>query len=260
MKKFFILSLVLSGFAALVSAQNTILEARGMSAGTVVTVKGLVTNGSELGSIRYFQDNTAGIAAYGSLVNSVNIGDSVTITGTLKNYNGLLELDPLSNVTIRSTGNDSPEPIVLTPIQLGETCESRLVKVNNAIFADAGTLFTGNKKYTFTANGETGYLYVKTGQNIVGQLVPNGLVNITAILSQYTFTGSGGYQLLPRTIADLHIASSIYLTSSLNNTNFTQTELDFSWTTNIAGSTEMFYGFSPETVRENQSAGTGGKH
>jgi phosphatidylserine/phosphatidylglycerophosphate/cardiolipin synthase-like enzyme len=258
MKKIFILSLVLSGFAALVSAQNTILEARGMAVGTVVTLKGLVTNGSELGSIRYFQDNTAGIAAYGSLVNSVNLGDSVTITGTLKNYYGLLELDPLSNVTIRSTGNNSPEPIVLTPAQIGETHESRLVKINNAIFADAGTPFTAPKKYTFTANGETGYLYVNTGQDLVGQNVPIGLVNITAILSQRTYTGSGGYQILPRTMADLQMASSIYLNSSLNNTNVTQSELDFSWTTNIAGTTEMFYGLSPETVRENQSAGTGG--
>ncbi len=258
MKRIFILTITLCAFYANTFAQSTILEARGMAIGTAVTVKGLVTNGSELGSIRYFQDNTAGIAAYGSLLNSVNVGDSVTITGTLKNYNGLLELDPLSNVTIRSTGHPDPEPFVLTPIQLTETYESRLVKVNNAIFADAGTLFTGNKKYTFTANGETGYFYVKTGQNIVGQLIPSGLVNLTGILSQYTFTGSGGYQILPRTIADFEIASSIYLTSSLINTNFTQAELDFSWTTNIAGTTEMFYGFSPETVRENQSAGTGG--
>lgn len=229
-----------------------------MGAGAVVTVKGLVTNGSELGSIRYLQDNTAGIAAYGSLVNAINIGDSVTITGTLKNYYGLLELDPVSNVTIRSSENPSPEPIVLTPTQFGETYESRLVKVNNALFADAGGTFAGNKKYTFTANGQTGYLYVKTGQNIVGQPIPNGTVNLTTILSQYTFTGSGGYQLLPRTLTDIEIENSIYLTSSLNNTNFTQSELDFSWTTNIAGTTEMFYGFSPETVRENQSAGTGG--
>ena len=67
-----------------------------MPIGTVVTVKGIVTNGAELGIIRYFQDNTAGIAAYGSLVTPIALGDSVTVTGTLKNYNQLLEIDPVT--------------------------------------------------------------------------------------------------------------------------------------------------------------------
>ncbi len=260
MKKKLILALVILGFSSVTIAQNTIQEARNMAVGTVVTVKGIVTNGAELGVIRYFQDNTAGIAAYGSAINAVNRGDSVTITGTLKNYNQLLELDPVSNVVIRSTGNPVPAPIVLTPVQISEQYESRLVRVLNVTFNDAGGTFTGNKKYQFTANGETGFIYIKTGQNdIVGQPIPSGNVTLTAVCSQFDYTNpSGGYQLLPRTIDDIDLTSSIYFTNVLKNTNFTKTELDFNWTTNVAGSTQLYYGLSEATVNTNLVNGTGG--
>lgn len=252
MKNTFILALVFLGISAITNAQNSILEARNMAPGTVVTVKGIVTNGSELGVIRYFQDNTAGIAAYGALVNPVQRGDSVTITGTLKIYNQLLELDPLTSVVIRSTGNPVPEPIIVTPAQLAEPLEAMLLRINNATFADAGGIFT-QKKYQFTSNGESGYIYVKNNQlDIIGQPIPNGPVSLTGVLSQFDYNSpTAGYQVLPRTIADIQMNSSIYLTSTLSNTNFTQTHLDFSWETNIDGSSEMYFGTSPETVTSN---------
>jgi len=256
MKKTIILALVFLGIATLTNAQTTILEARGKGLGTVVTVKGIVTNGAEFGSIRYLQDNTAGIAAYGTLVNAVNRGDSITVTGTLKNYNGLLELDPLTSVVVRSSGNQLPEPIVLTPAQVGETYEGRLVQINHASFNDAGGIFAGNKTYGITSDGESVNIFVKTGQNIVGQPIPNGLVNLTAVSAQYSFTSVGGYQLLPRDTNDIHKTSAIYLIGSLNNTNFTKNELDFSWLTNITGTTEMYYGLSAADVKANYSSGT----
>lgn len=260
MKKLFILAFVILGITAITDAQNTILEARGMALGTVVTVKGIVTHGAELGSIRYFQDNTAGIASYGTIVNTVNMGDSVTITGTLKNYNQLLELDPTTSVVVRSSGNPVPAPIIVTPIQLTETYEARLLKLNDVTFVDAGGTFT-QKKFQFTSiNGESGYIYVKNSQtDIIGKPIPSGLVSLTGILSQFDYASpTAGYQLLPRTINDIQLTSSIYLTNVLTNTAFTKTTLDFSWNTNIAGTTEMFYGSSPETVRANIVSGTGG--
>jgi phosphatidylserine/phosphatidylglycerophosphate/cardiolipin synthase-like enzyme len=260
MKKTFILALVILGITGITNAQNTILEARGKVVGTVVTVKGIVTNGAELGIIRYFQDNTAGIAAYGSITNNAKLGDSVTITGTLKNYNQLLELDPTTSVIIRSSGNTVPAPIILTPVQLTETYESMLLQLNNVLFTDAGGVFT-QKKYLFTSlNGESGYIYVKSTQtDIVGKPIPSGMVSLTGVLSQFDYNNpTAGYQLLPRTIADIHQTSSIYLTSALTNTNFTKTTLDFTWTTNIAGTSEMFYGLSAESARTNRISGAGG--
>jgi len=158
MKKIIILAVSIIGIFSMSNAQDNILEARNMPEGSVVIVTGIATNGSELGIIRYFQDETAGIAAYGSAMEDVNRGDSITVTGTLKIYNQLLELDPISNVTINSTGNTLPDPIVLTPVQLSESYEGQLVKINDVIFNDGGQTFTGNNKYEFTANGETGYI------------------------------------------------------------------------------------------------------
>ncbi len=260
MQKSITLALVFLGIAAITHAQNTILEARGM-VNSVITVKGIVTNGNELGTIRYFQDNTAGIAAYAlntTQLDNVKRGDSVTITGTLVNYKGLLEMNPLTVVVVMSSGNPLPDPIVLTPAQVGETYEGRLVQINDVSFNDAGGIFAGNKTYVITATGGSVNVYVKTGQDIVGQPIPHGLVNLTAVLSQFSNTSIGGYQLLPRDINDLHKTSAIYLTGSLNNTNFTKTELDFSWETNITGTTEMFYGLSAGTVNSNHASGTDG--
>ncbi len=260
MKRGIILAVIFLGSLGIIRAQETISAARALPVGTVVTVKGIVTNGPELGIIRYFQDNTAGIAAYGSITSSAQRGDSVTITGTLKNYNQLLELDPTTNVTIRSSGNPVPSPIVLTPLQISEPYEAMLVQVNNVLFTDAGTVFTGNKKYQFTANGETGYIYVKTSQtDIVGQIIPSSPVRLTAICSQFDYADpDAGYQLLPRTISDFEITSSIYYTNVLENTNFTQNALDFFWSTNIEGTTEIFYGLTEETVTANYLLGEGG--
>ncbi len=251
MKKFYIIALIISTVFSSVHAQNTILEARGMI-GQVVTVKGIVTNGSELGTIRYLQDNTAGIAAYGSAINNVNRGDSVTITGTVKNYNQLLELDPITKVVIRSSGNPLPDPIVLTPDQISETYESRLVQINNVIFDNGGQTFAGNTLYTFTSNGQTGKVYIKKGQDIVGKTIPSVPVTLTAICSQFDYSNpNAGYQLLPRDTNDIVRASSIYFIKPLTNTNFTHTTLDFIWTTNIPGTTEIFFGPTEATVTSN---------
>jgi phosphatidylserine/phosphatidylglycerophosphate/cardiolipin synthase-like enzyme len=259
MKKLIIITLLLLSIFTVSMAQTTILEARGMSVGTVVTVTGIATNGSELGIIRYLQDNTAGIAAYGSMVGSVNRGDNITVTGTLKIYNQLLELDPLTSVVINSSGNPLPDPIVLTPNQISEQYEGRLVKINFVEFNDAGQTFTGNNLYEFSASGQTGYIYVKNGQNLVGTVIPTGFVNLTAICSQFHYSNpNAGYQLLPRDLNDISLTSPIYLTGTLVNTDFTQTSLDFSWSTNIAGTTELFYGPTAEAVMTNSISGTGG--
>ncbi|MCF8366559.1 MAG: DUF5689 domain-containing protein [Bacteroidales bacterium] len=263
MKNTFITALLLFTFFSSAFAQENILEARGMAVGSVVTVTGIATNGSEMGIIRYFQDETAGIAAYGSSVSSVNRGDEITVTGTLKNYNQLLELDPLTSVVVNSVGNPLPQPIVLTPNQISEPYEGMLVKINNVIFNDAGLLFTGNNLYEFSSNGETGYIYVKNGQDLVGTVIPTGEVNLTAICSQFHYSNpNDGYQLLPRNVDDISLTSSIYLTGTLVNTEFTKTNLDFTWETNAEGTTEIFYGPTEETVMENHLsvAGTSFSH
>ena len=86
-------------FSYQIQAQN-IQSARNQGVGATVTVTGLITNGNELGIIRYIEDSSAGLAIYDQaqvFMSNVVRGDSVTVTGVLVDYNGLLEMNPINN-------------------------------------------------------------------------------------------------------------------------------------------------------------------
>ena len=97
MKKIILSSLVILSSISLF-AQN-IATARNAGIGQTVTVTGVSSNGSELGSIRYIQDGTAAIPCYGTNLSSVLKGDSITATGVLFDFNGLLEISPTNSFT-----------------------------------------------------------------------------------------------------------------------------------------------------------------
>jgi phosphatidylserine/phosphatidylglycerophosphate/cardiolipin synthase-like enzyme len=232
-------------------AQESILSAR-TKLGQAITVKGLVTNGSELGAIRYLQDETGGMAAYSSsLLKNVNKGDSIIVSGTLKNYNNLLEIDPVSSVQVISSGHQQPTAVVVTPKQIGERYESQLIKIKKVSFTNAGATFEGNKNYNFTSNGETGVIRINNASTaIIGQMVPSGEVDLVAICSQFSYNTNDtttGYQLLVRSMDDFIVESAILFTSPLMLSNLGKNGFKLKWTTNINGTTEAFYG-----LKENQ--------
>jgi phosphatidylserine/phosphatidylglycerophosphate/cardiolipin synthase-like enzyme len=239
MKRLLLLAVFFAAVCLDATAQViTISAARAMPLNSTVTVKGIVTNGSELGVIRYIEDGTAGIGVYSSTMTSVSRGDSVTVTGTLMDFNNLLEISPVSSFTVNSTGNTLPNPQVLTPSQLGENNEGELVQINNVVFANAGNSFAGNTTYNFTASSQSGSIFVRNGSPLVGQLIPSGQVTLIGILSQY----QANYQVLPRDMNDIITGSSISITAQLSTSNITTTGFNVSWTTNINGSTFVKYG------------------
>ena len=75
------------------TAQENILDMReNYNIGQTVTVSGVVTSDDNLGSVRYLQDATAGIALYpgedwSSWEATPQIGDSLSVTGTITEYN-----------------------------------------------------------------------------------------------------------------------------------------------------------------------------
>ena len=142
-KNFYCIVLLSFIFPFHLFAQADIAAARLLGAGATVTVSGIVTNGPELGVIRYFQDNTAGLAAYDTQLAALDRGDSITITGVLFDYNGLLEIQPVSAFVVHSSGNAIPQPQLIVPTQMGETNEGELVRINNVTFQNAGQAFTG---------------------------------------------------------------------------------------------------------------------
>ncbi len=245
MKNIFTFILVLAPF---INQALTIAEARNLPAGTVVTLSGIVTNGQELGNIRYFQDGTAGIAAYGATVSSILRGDSITVTGTLKQYNNLLELDPVSGFTIHSSGNTLPAALVITPSQIGESYEGQLVKINDAMFLNvpAGSNFSGNTNYNLTSNGQNFVIRVVNTSPLVGKPIPASFCKVTAIISQYsTSNPSSGYQLLPRDQDDIVSLAHVAFTSPVTQTIIETDLIELEWTTDSIATTEIYYGTTP---------------
>ncbi|MBN1117235.1 MAG: T9SS type A sorting domain-containing protein [Bacteroidales bacterium] len=241
MKKYILSIIAILTTGLFTYSQITISSARSQGSGATVTVSGIVTHGSELGSsIRYFQDETGGIAAYSyDLLSSVNKGDSIVVTGTLKDYNGLLELDPVSSVNVIAGNKTPPEPVLLTPNQLGESYEGQLVKIENVVFDDPGSTFDAKTNYYFGAGGQSGQVRINDAASpFVGRVIPSYPVIITGVLSEY----SGTYQILVRGLEDILSTSSVNLITAPIVSDLSQTGFTISWTTDSVSSTQVFYG------------------
>lgn len=233
-------------------AQDNILDAReNYNIGDVVTVTGVVTSDDNLGSVRYLQDATAGIALYpgadwSSWEATPQIGDSLSVTGEITEYNGLLEVGPnLTAVDFFGAGM-LPEPLEITPAQMDESLEGQLVRINGVTFPLAGTFITGNSTYDFNAAGESGVIYVRTSNTLVGEELTGCEVDMHGIVSQFSFDGFGGYQLLPRGPMDLIPASALCYTSPVSQTNLATTSFTLSWTTDLACDGTVEYGLTED--------------
>ncbi len=249
------------------TAQSNIADLRAnYDVGDVVTVSGIIINGPELGSVRYLQDETGGIALYpGSNWSGQDaepiIGDMVTITGEVTEFANLLEIGPnISSITIDSQGNDLPEPIVVTPEELTEQYEGMLMQINQATFFDGGAMF-GSSTYGFSASDEDGVAYVRNGSPLIGELIPLGPINLVGVLSQYSNNSSTeGYQLLPRDYDDFIFSSPINFTSSIEQYNLTTTSFDLEWSTDLESTTEVEYGLTPDLGSFASAEGEGFDH
>ena len=230
-------------FSVVGFAQTDIATARTQGVGATVTITGIVTNGDELGPIRYIEDATAGIALYdpATLVGVVR-GDEVTVSGILVDYNGLMEMTPVNSSITNNSGN-SLTPQLITPIQIGETTESELIQINNVIFNSGGSLFTSGT-HDFTSNAETGKVYIRAGSPLENSLIPMGLVTLVGISSQYTFStpANDGYQILPRDSADIIQTGALIFTSSVMQSNITTSSFDLSWSVSDSSTTNCNYG------------------
>ena len=239
-----------------VQAQN-IASARTQIIGSTVTISGIITNGDELGPIRYIEDATAAIAAYDptNFVGTLR-GDSITVTGELVDYNGLLEIQPVNNFSNHGAGY-SINPQIITPLQIDENTESELVQIENVFISNGGSNFTQGT-HNFSANGENGTLYLRNGHPLIGTLIPSAPISLIGIASQYAPSGTGGYQLLPRDANDIIFSGGINMTSALTQSNFSNSGFDISWTTDNTGSSNIAYGLSSDLEIDtiNNSAST----
>lgn len=244
LKRFLSLLTLLCSLQSLLS-QATIEEARNFSLGSEVTVIGIVTNGEELGIIRYLQDETAGIAAYpgsGSVdgFDVVQAGDLISVTGVLVEFQGLLELSPVTAFSILSSNNALPEPVLVQPQEIGEALESQLVRLECNTFAQGG-VFQGNNLYSVNHyTGSASNVYIGNNHPLAGTGIPSNSVDIVAIASQFN-----SYQLLVRGASDLTVAPCFFITEGPRVSVIEQNSLEIQWTTNAPGNSTVRYGTTP---------------
>ena len=245
--------------AITIAAARAQAPAYGTSGGAV-TVRGIVTNGPELGVIRYLQDGTAGIAVYSNtLTTGVVPGDSIIVTGTLKDFRGLLELDPITSLTVLAGNRPLPTPIQFPAggftAAYAEQYEGQLVRLNGAtsITTVAGSPVTSFSSTTYRVNNNAAtVLFVNSSSTgpagLIGKPSPSGIFDAVGIMSQFTFTAptpaAAGYQLLPRLYADFQQGNTPNLVNTPFPTNITTSGFTVSFSTLNAGDTKLEYATS----------------
>jgi hypothetical protein len=251
MKKTLLSIIAILAISISIFAQADIATARTYSQGQALTVTGIVINGAELGPIRYIQDGTGGIPVYDpTTTDTWNLGDEVTVSGELGEFNGLIQIVSTTAANVNSTGNTIPTAQVFTPFQLGPANEAELAVINNVTFTNPGGTFT-NGTLNIASGGETSQIYLRSGHPLVGTTIPLTPVNLTGVVSQFATTP----QLLPRTAADIDIASAFYLTTLPEQTNLSQTSFTLSWETNAVGATKVIYGTDPTNLDQTVDLG-----
>lgn len=190
--------------------------------GAPVRIIGQVTVGSgafnRMQTEVFVEDETGGIRVFElrSQDRPVNIGDRVLITGRVKSFHGLLELDitnPLpvppfpSPFGIRVLDRSDTEPVPRSAriADVGEALEGRLVRIEGARIVQGSIPPSGNANLTITDGTGTTTLRILGSTDIPGSPTPTGPFTLIGIVGQFDrfrpFTR--GYQILPRRRADL---------------------------------------------------------
>ena len=198
MKKVFLIGVIVLTANGL-RAQANIADARTYGLGQTVSVTGVVTNGAELGSIRYMQDVTAGIAGYGGPVTGANRGDSVTITGPLIEFSGLLEISTVATMVNHGQAIVQPSPLQIPIPTVDEALESQLVEIQNVTFTAGGNFAGGNSTVQVSDGVNTLDVRINGTTNIAGTFIPSGPVTITGLVGQF----NTNYQIVLRDLNDI---------------------------------------------------------
>jgi len=246
----------------------TVKAARAAGPGATVTVRAVVLNGAELGNIRYIQDSDAGLALYALPAkvpgfSDLRAGDSIQVTGMLKLYNGLMEMDPVQSFHKLGSGRKlrpMRAPVNQAAAVLVEANEGRLIeitgvtKLSTTSGAEASTL-AGNSNYLLNglpgalvriANGSTG------PDGLVDHDLPKGeTYDVRGILSQYAPSGTGGYQLQPRLASDIVRGGGLpRLTEEPVPVDVSATGFTVVYSTLNPGDTRVRYGLDPKQLKE----------
>lgn len=206
-------TITLSGIPLVEGEIIPIAEARELSFGTRVTVTGWVTVANEFDGPVFFQDETAGLAAfYRPLHSAVEIGDSIVITGPITEFNPIGGTPGTFLRQIASHGDDDdiqfevytegrsiqqPKQLTIAGMN-GGGFEGQLVQIDDVVIHHSGA-FQGNANYTISDPTGSGELRIDNSTNLVGVLAPEEAITIVGVVDRFNAV----YQLKPRFTDDV---------------------------------------------------------
>lgn len=207
---------------------------------------------------KYIQDASAGILiddVPGTISTPMVAGDAISgLKGQASLFNGVLQLLPLENATIASSGNTvTPQVVTAADITSNvETYESELVQINNATFttADGVITFAASTNYNLNDGSDIAFRTLFAEANYIGQIVPQSSANRVVLVAEF----NGTVQIAARSLADVTLSSSsfdaidgltMYPNPLSGNTLFLTS------TTNAAMSVQIFDLIGKEVVKAN---------
>jgi beta-lactamase superfamily II metal-dependent hydrolase len=181
-------------------------------------VRGVVTSinfrAGATGIEYYVQDATGGLDVFStSNFPAFSIGDYLDVTGTMTQFNGQDELNPGSKLSNISVATDTPPtiaPRLVTLSQLGnngagEAVEGQLVRIDNVTIT-GGTFppLGGVANVTIADATGSATMRIVAATDIAGTPAPGGPFSVIGVVGQFaTAPFNSGYQLLPRSLADI---------------------------------------------------------
>ncbi|WP_445757935.1 T9SS type A sorting domain-containing protein [Polaribacter sp.] len=159
---------------------------------------------------KYIQDSGAGILiddVPGTISTTMVVGDAISgLKGQTSLFNGVLQLLPVENPTVTSSGNIiTPEVVTAADITANiEMFESKLVQINNASFssADGTVVFATNKNYDLNDGSTIVFRTMFEEADYIGQVIPSGAANRVFLVAEY----NGAAQVVARSLADVTLS------------------------------------------------------
>ena len=207
---------------------------------SVVQVEGIVTVSDQFIDLSFVQDSSGGVGVFDSaFVNSVQIGDTLIITGQVSQFNGLTRL---INVTIDSVVGvgGAPEYLVIRAADIEdegnggvENLEGRLIRLNGASLSDPDRNWPPGGRETASDGTGSFTIYSKRNTEIPFTPKPRGSFDIIGVVSQLDINSpfTSGYEVIPRFLSDIIERDAPVFISPLTIVSFGSTWVDVRWAT-----------------------------
>ena len=166
---------------------------------------------------KYIQDGTAGIEIDddpGMVTTAYNVGDGILgLTGTLEEYNGLLQIHPVKDPGAATSVGNPISPVTVTIAEFKanfEDYEAEVVSIDTVEFEMSGEFETGTNYDILRGPESTVFRTHFYDADYIGTTIP-GSANITGIAIEY----QGTAQLAARDSNDIEIVNPTSINSGM---------------------------------------------